>query len=127
MKDYRSALADYTRAIELDPSEPGSDDRGAAHTFANRAYVRLELGDGKGALEDYRQALLIRPCLYCNSGSGSVSQANKADAFFQKGLALLRRGDKSASRQNLEEAARLFYAQGDMPKYQSVKYHLSRF
>ena len=127
MKDYRSALADYTRAIELDPSEPGSDDRGAAHTFANRAYVRFELGDGKGALEDYRQALIIRPCLYCVSGSSSVSQANKADVFFQKGLALLRRGDKSASRQNLEEAARLFYALGDMPKYQSVKYHLSRF
>ncbi len=127
LKDYRSSLADYTRAIELDPSEPGGNKRDAAITYAERAYVRFELGDGKGALEDYRWALIIRPCLYCVSGSGSLSQANKADAFFQKGLALLRRGDKEASRKNLEEAARLFYTQGDMPKYQNVKYHLSRF
>jgi len=127
LKDYQNAIADYTRAIELDPSEPGSDERGAAYTFANRAYVRFEAGDGKGAVEDYLHALLIRPCLYCVSGSTAVSQANKAEAFLQKGLALLRRGDKEASRQNLEQAARLFYTQGDMPKYQSVKYHLSRF
>lgn len=127
LKDYRSALADYTRAIEIEPSEPGANNRYAAITYAERAYVRYDLGDGKGAVEDYLHALRIRPCLYCTSGSSSVSQAKKADAFFQKGLALLRRGDKEASRQNLEEAARLFYTQGDMPKYQSVKYHLSRF
>jgi tetratricopeptide (TPR) repeat protein len=127
LKDYRSALADYTRAIELDPSEPRSDDWVVAYTYVHRALVRYALGDGKGAKADYEQAYIIRPCLNCTSGSTSVSQANKADAFFQKGLALLRRGDKSASRQNLEEAARLFYAQGDMPKYQRVKYHLSRF
>ncbi len=127
LKDYRRALEDYTRAIELDPSEPGSDDYVVAYTYVNRANVRYQLGDGKGASEDYRQARIIRPCLECMSGSTSLSQANKADAFFQKGLALLRRGDKQAALKNFEEAARLFYTQGDMTKYQSVKYHLSRF
>jgi tetratricopeptide (TPR) repeat protein len=127
LKQYSRALADYTRALDLDPSEPGSNDYVVAYTYVNRAYVRYSLGDGKGAQEDYRQALLIRPCLECVSGSSSVSQSSKAETFLQRGLALLRRGDKQGSRQNLEEAAKLFYTQGDMPKYESVKYQLSRF
>jgi tetratricopeptide (TPR) repeat protein len=127
LKDSRGALEDFTRAIELDPSEPGSNNHVVAFTYVGRAYLRYQLGDGKGAKDDYRQALLIKPCLECTSGSSSVSQANKADAFFQRGLALLRRGDKQGSRQNLEQAARLFFAQGDMAKYQNAKYQLSQF
>ena len=127
LKDSRGALEDFTRAIDLDPSEPGSNNHVVAFTYVGRAYLRYQLGDGKGAKDDYRQALLIKPCLECMSGSSSVSQANKADAFFQRGLALLRRGDKQGSRQNLEQAARLFYAQGDMSKYQNAKYQLSQF
>jgi tetratricopeptide (TPR) repeat protein len=126
LKDYRNALADYTRAIEIDPGEPGSGDLAAAFTYVHRAKVRNALGDGKGAQDDYRQARLIRPSLYSLSGSSSLSQASKAETFLQRGLALMRRGDKQGSRQNLEQAVRLFYAQGDMPKYQNAKYHLSR-
>ncbi len=127
LNDDRGALEDFTRAIDLDPSEPGSNNHMVAFTYLGRAYLRYKLGDGKGAKDDYLQALLIKPCLDCTSGSSSVAQANKADAFFQRGLALLRRGDKQGSRQNLEQAARLFYAQGDMAKYQNAKYQLSQF
>jgi tetratricopeptide (TPR) repeat protein len=121
------ALRDYTRAIELNPSEPGSYDFDSAITYVHRAMALYELGDGKRARQDFSQALLIRPCLTCAGGPVTASQVNKAEGFLRKGLALLRRGDKAGSRENLEKAATLFYADGDMPKYQNVKYQLSRF
>ncbi|HBB98043.1 MAG TPA: hypothetical protein DC054_21885 [Blastocatellia bacterium] len=127
LKDYPGALQDYTRAIELNPSEPGSYDFDSAITYVHRGMALYELGDGKRARQDFSQALLIRPCLTCAGGSVTASQANKAEGFLRKGLALLRRGDKTGSKENLEKAATLFYADGDMPKYQNVKYQLSRF
>ncbi|HBB94075.1 MAG TPA: hypothetical protein DC054_01675 [Blastocatellia bacterium] len=127
LKDFRGAIEDYDRAIELDPSEPGSWDYVVALTYVSRGAARYQLGDGKGAEQDYRMALVIRPCLECTSGSTSVSPASKAEAFLQRGLSFLRRGDKKSSRENLEQAARLFYAQGNMNQYQNVKYQLSKF
>ncbi|HBB94076.1 MAG TPA: hypothetical protein DC054_01680 [Blastocatellia bacterium] len=126
LKDFRGALDDYNRAIELNPSEPGSDDAAVAWAYYYRAVARYNLGDGRGANEDYKQALLIRSCLGCKSGSISINPTNKADAFLFRGLSFLRRGDKKASRENLEQAARLYYAQGNMTQYQMVRYQLSK-
>ena len=45
--DFEGALADYSRALQLDPS---------AGSFSDRAWVRLQLGDDAGALRDMESA-----------------------------------------------------------------------
>ena len=44
----RSALADYTQAIQLNPSY--------AKAFANRGITLVRMGDTKGAIADLQQA-----------------------------------------------------------------------
>ncbi len=49
--DYARAKASYSEAIQLDPEEP-------AH-YANRAKVRLHLGESTAAIEDLSQAIQV--------------------------------------------------------------------
>ncbi len=52
-KDWAGAIADYTRAIELNPQN--------ALALNNRGLVKMEKGDLDGALADYDRALQINP------------------------------------------------------------------
>jgi tetratricopeptide (TPR) repeat protein len=52
-KDYARAVADFDAAIKLDPHY--------ATAFFNRANSKLNAGDKSGAIDDYRQALQLRP------------------------------------------------------------------
>lgn len=54
-KDYNGALADYSRAIELDP--------GAAEAYANRAVIETLQGKGSQADQDFQKAFEIDPRL----------------------------------------------------------------
>jgi tetratricopeptide (TPR) repeat protein len=80
-EDFKGAIADFSKAIELDPNGAEAYNyRGTSYfwlkqyqealkdynkaiqlapqltiAYYNRAYVRLELGDKKGAVEDFRQ------------------------------------------------------------------------
>src|SRR5260221_591619 len=53
ISDLAQALADYTRAIKLNPN----DDQ----AYYNRAIARNDKGDADGALADYDQAIRIDP------------------------------------------------------------------
>ena len=48
LKDYYGAIADYTKAIELDPDY--------ASAYANRGINKENLGDLNGACKDWRKA-----------------------------------------------------------------------
>jgi predicted TPR repeat methyltransferase len=53
LKKYQEAIADYTRAIALDPKDPdGYRRRALAHTMA---------GDSQNAAADFRALLKIKP------------------------------------------------------------------
>lgn len=106
--DLAGALADYSRAIELDPQ--------MAEAFINRGKARKIRGDLDGAIEDYERALAIDPHLafnnrdipqaYTNRGyirsgrfdlSGAIADFNKAiqlnpsdaEPFLKRGRAML--------------------------------------
>ncbi|MDD3969462.1 MAG: tetratricopeptide repeat protein, partial [Proteiniphilum sp.] len=47
-KDYRAAIADYTKAIELEPQ--------FAEAYFNRGISRLSIGETGAGLDDLRKA-----------------------------------------------------------------------
>ena len=50
LKEYRGAIEDYTKAIELDPTP-------SSYYYSSRAGVKKELEDYRGAIEDYTKAI----------------------------------------------------------------------
>ena len=64
LKDYYGAIADYTKAIEINPNN--------ASTYYNRGLVKYKLKDYYGAIEDYTKAIEIDP--------------NFANAYYNRGL-----------------------------------------
>jgi len=62
--DYTGAIADYTKAIEIDPKSPSA--------YNNRGNVKCKLQDYTGAIADYTKAIEIDPKFveaYFNRGS----------------------------------------------------------
>lgn len=53
MNDFRRALADYSRALELDPSD--------SYSLYNRGLIRMRMGTDDLALEDITASLKLRP------------------------------------------------------------------
>ena len=53
LKKYKEALADYTKAISLDPKDPDG--------YRRRANTHLLAGDIKSAIADYKALLKIKP------------------------------------------------------------------
>lgn len=51
--DYQEAIADYSKAIEIDPQD--------AKSYYNRGIVKAELEDYQGAIADYNKAIEINP------------------------------------------------------------------
>ena len=61
--DYRGAITDSNKAIELDPNR--------ANAFDSRGEVKSKLGDYKGAISDFNKAVELDPNLtapYFNRG-----------------------------------------------------------
>lgn len=50
---YKSALADFNRAAELEPSNP--------YRYSSRAYVKDKTGDIRSAIEDYQKCIELDP------------------------------------------------------------------
>lgn len=72
MGNYRGAIRDYTKVIEISPND--------AAAYNNRGISKVELRDYNGAIRDYTKAIEISP--------------NDADAYINRGLAKLVLGDK---------------------------------
>ncbi|MBI4612590.1 MAG: tetratricopeptide repeat protein [Planctomycetes bacterium] len=80
--DLEGALADLTRAIELDP--------GLGSAYLNRGAVRKAMGDLEGAIADYTRAAEIGPA--------------RAAIYLNRGAALAARGDSRRAIEDYDRA-----------------------
>jgi len=65
LKDYKGAIADYTKAIELDPED--------ASAYNNRGISKENVGDLRGACADWRMAASLG---HTNSAQWVKDQCN---------------------------------------------------
>ncbi len=86
-KDYRGAIADYNKAIQLDPNN--------AQAYINRGSSKDYLKDYRGALTDYNKAIQLDP--------------SYAFAYFNRGLTKLNLYDKENGCLDLSKAGELGY------------------
>ena len=82
LEDYRGAIQDYTKAIELNPN----------HTYAynNRGIAKVELEDYSGAIQDYTKAIELNP--------------NHAYAYYSRGNAKVQLQDYRGAMQDYIKA-----------------------
>lgn len=65
LEDYRGAIADFNKAIELDPNN--------VRAYVNRGLAKRSLGDSRGAIVDYNKAIELDP--------------KSANTYFNRGIA----------------------------------------
>ena len=104
MGDWQGAIADYTKAIEINPYD--------ADAYNNRGNARKNLGDKEGAIADYNKAIEINPY--------------DAAAYGNRGLLYYELVDRQRAISDMQKAAQLFRAQGNMAGYQKVQELLRR-
>ena len=90
--DYRSAISDFSRAIDINGSRP------SLYFFRGNNWAKLQ--EFEKSIEDYQQAIRLRPTLksvYNNLGMSylNLSQTEEACSYFKKGKEL---GDESAEK-----------------------------
>ena len=95
--DVDRAIADYTKAAEMDPTDPAP--------FVNRGLLRAGRKEYDAAIEDYDRALKARPGF-------SLAHFNKGQAFELTGrlpeaIAAYRAAVKSLGPEHRAEAQRL--------------------
>ncbi|NEO97862.1 MAG: DnaJ domain-containing protein [Symploca sp. SIO2E9] len=131
-KNYQSAVKDYTKAIELNPS--------FLEAYIERGASRYKLGDARGALQDCNQALEIDPNStqayyylgraryrlgYTASAIKAYTQAirlkpDHAQAYYYRGVANNDLRELAFAVEDWQQAAVLFSEQGDKTGYQLV-------
>jgi tetratricopeptide (TPR) repeat protein len=72
--DYQGALADYKKAIDLNPT-------GDSVTYFNRGLVKEKLNDYQGALSDYNQAIVLNPTGDSNAYLGRAGVKRKLNDY----------------------------------------------
>jgi tetratricopeptide (TPR) repeat protein len=115
--DLDGALADFNRAIELDPKN--------ALAYYNRAYSKKLKKDAAGAIADYTRAIELNPKFteaYFDRGNlkgdsndpdGAIADYNRAIelkpdyalAYYNRGVAKKRKGDAAGAEADLKSAA----------------------
>ena len=81
--DLEGAIADFTKAIELDPKN--------INGYNNRGHVRLLQGNLDAAIADYSQAIVLNPkdpSAYCDRASAKVSNGDFKGAIVDSDKAL---------------------------------------
>ncbi|MGK7947545.1 MAG: DnaJ domain-containing protein [Xenococcaceae cyanobacterium] len=132
-KNFKGAIEDYTKAIELDYN--------FIDAYLKRCEMRYKLGDNKGVLEDCSQVLRIDPRIakahyyqgraryrlgYGQSAIDSYTQAinqdrNYAQAHYYRALAYREQKDTTIALADLQTAARLFQIQGNFSAYRQTQ------
>ncbi len=83
--DYKEAIEDYNRAIEIDPKY--------AETYCNRGVARYHLGDKQGALKDLNKAIELNQ--------------RYAVSYYNRGIVKNNLGDKQGAIEDLNKAGEL--------------------
>ncbi len=83
--DYRGAMADFTKAIELVPND--------AKAYRERGCMKADLGDHRGAIADFTKAIEFNPFdskSYFNRGleKAKIEDSQRAIADFTKAIEL---------------------------------------
>lgn len=120
LQDYKGAIEDFTKSIEL---YPDSD------AYNNRGIAKARLGDHKGAVEDFTKAIDLDPTdpsTYSNRGgsrgaladfTGALEDFTKTieldpkdgSGYFGSGICKLKLGQKNSGCMDLTNATRLGY------------------
>ncbi len=99
IEDYRGAIQDYSKAIEINPSN--------SEAYLNRGLPKHKLGDYRGAIQDYSKSIEINPSIskgyfmrgfakqYLEDYRGAIQDYDKAieinpsnsDAYSNRGFA----------------------------------------
>jgi tetratricopeptide (TPR) repeat protein len=131
-RDYLGALAEYTKAIQLDPQD--------ALAFCCRGVAHYRLGDGYKAMADYNKAIEIDPNLaigYYRRGFlhyvakdylSAIADYNKsielnpdfALAYSNRSYVYRELYGEQEATVDLRFAAKLFKQQGNLKKYHST-------
>ena len=93
--DYEGAIADYTKAIELNPNY--------AEVFFNRGMCKAFLQDFRGAIADCTKAIELNP--------------NYAEAYFNRGVSKNFLGQKDSGCLDFSKAGELGFAKA----YESIQ------
>ena len=93
--DHRGAIADFTKAIEIDPQYMDA--------YYNRGNSKYKLEDYRGAIVDYTKAIEIDP--------------QYASAYFNRGVTKLRAGQLDSGCIDLSKAGEL----GNPDAYEAIR------
>lgn len=124
-KDYPGAIADYSKAIQINPKYT------VAYYF--RAFARFHGFDYKGAIADYSKVLELEPKdnwayglrgkarFYLKDYTGTIEDCSKeiklnsmdAESFYYRGFAKISLGQKDAGCLDIREAKELLFDDAD--------------
>jgi tetratricopeptide (TPR) repeat protein len=140
-KDYRGALSDFNRAIQLDPNFP--------YAYDGRGAIKVVENDVQGALSDFNRAIQLDPNLAgvyknraflkaskLNDLQGGLVDFNRAiqlnpkysDAYALRGnLKYERLNNRAGGIADIQEAAKLFQQQGKTNDYRKAIEQLKKW
>lgn len=132
-KDYQGALADYTKALQIDSQDP--------NIYYSRALIYVELGEYEKAIADYTKAIDFKynplSIAYYNRAiayrykqdvQAAISDFNKsllldpnyADAYFDRANAYSSQGEREKAIADYKKAAELYQKKGNTKNYQKA-------
>ena len=124
-KQYQTAVIEYSKAIELDPT--------FVDAYLKRCEMRYKLGDNQGVLDDCYRVIKISPSVpkayyyqgrarfslgYVQAAIDSYSEAirqekNYAQAYYYRGIAYQDLKDRVLALEDWQVAADLFHSEGN--------------
>ncbi len=133
LRNYRQAVEDYSKAIELDVK--------FIDAYLKRCEMRYKLGDNQGVLDDCYQIFAIKPTVakahyyqgraryslgYTQSAIESYTMAiaqeeNYAQAYYYRGLAYKDLSNHLSAVEDFQNAAELFHRQHNYEAYRRSK------
>lgn len=105
MVGYLQEIEACTQTIRINPN--------CGEAYYNRGLIYQSLGNTQGAIGDYTEAICINP--------------SYAKAYYTRGIIRADIGDKKKAVADLREAAKHFFAEGDIASYQTARDFSKKF